>query len=296
MNKKITIRAHATTANLGVLFDCGAMAINELFTDVTFSLLDSKTIITVNGYGENIIPTNEKNVAYQAINEYAIKTNISLPGFSLHINNHIPFKGGLGSSAASIIGALKVINEYYNHLLSNEQLFSIALKIEKHGDNLLGCLLGGFTLYKPNLFISHPISSKLQAVITIPNYHVSTNNSRKTLPLTYTKKDTVTALQNSALLTYAIINNDFSVFKDILENDVIHVPYRESSQKIFKEVKLFAKKHQSLGTTISGSGAAIISFVLKTKQYELFNELSKTFPDCKIIPISFTNNGATQIK
>lgn len=296
MNKKITIRAHATTANLGVLFDSGAMAINELFADITFFPKDSDTIITVSGYGKNIIPTNKKNVAYQAINEYKIKTGISLPGFLLHIDNNIPFKGGLGSSAASIIGALVAINEYNNHQLNNEELLSIALKIEKHGDNLLACLLGGFTLYQPNIIANHSVPSELQAVITIPNYHISTNQSRKDLPHNYSKKDVVIALQNSALMTYAILKSDYSIFSTILENDVIHIPYREKYQKTYKKVKLFAKQYQSLGTTISGSGAAIISYVLKSKRQKLFDELSNTFSDCDIIPVSFNNNGATQIK
>ncbi len=296
MNKIITIRSPGTTANLGVLFDSGAMAINELYTDVTFSPNDSDTIITVSGYGKNIIPTNEKNVAYQAIKEYEIKTGISLPCFSLHIDNNIPFKGGLGSSAASIIGALVAINEYYNHQLSNEELLSIALKIEKHGDNLLACLLGGFTLFQPNILVNHSIPCELQAVITIPTYHISTYYSRKDLPPNYSKEDAVEALQNAALMTYAILKSDYSIFSTIIENDVIHIPYREKYQKTYREVKLFAKQHQSLGTTISGSGAAIISFVLKSKRQKLFDKLSKTFSDCEVIPISFNNRGATQIK
>jgi len=293
MISEITVRAFATSANMGVMFDCGAIAIKELYCDITFKPLNSGYKISVEGYGKNHIPTNEHNFAYMAINEYLKYTNLTLKGFSLHINNTIPFYGGLGSSAASIIATLKVINKYFNNKLSSKQLLDIALKVEPHGDNLLACLLGGFTLFSDDSNIKIKVPTNLVAVLTIPNYRVSTNAARKALPSTYPIETSIKALQNSSLLTYAMINSDFDIFKKVIQSDLIHEPFRYKLNTALKDIRNFANNNNSLGTTISGSGATIISFVKEENQETLFNSLSTKFSAYKIIKISFTNQGVT---
>jgi len=177
MISEITARAFATSANMGVMFDCGAISIKELYCDITFKPLNSGYKISVEGYGKNHIPINEHNFAYMAINEYLKYTNLTLKGFSLHINNTIPFYGGLGSSAASIIASLKIINKYFNNKLSSTQLLEIALKVEPHGDNLLACLLGGFTLFSDDSNIKINVPNNLVAVLTIRSVFEPKNNS-----------------------------------------------------------------------------------------------------------------------
>lgn len=292
MGNIITARAHATTANLGVMFDCGAMAIKELYTDVSISLMDTGYEISLSGYGREHIPVDDNNLAYQAVMEYLKFTGSKLKGFSIHINNRIPFSGGLGSSAASIIATLKAIDMLFSDQLSAMQLLEIALEVEHHGDNLLACLLGGFTLYSECSKVKNSISESLTGVLTIPAYRVSTLTARRVLPVKFSRQDSVSALQNAALLTHGIINGDLSVISQVLENDVIHEPFRHQLNKKLIEVRNSARQHGALGTVISGSGSAIISFVNRENQEKLYLTMKNEFSDCDVIKISFTNDGA----
>jgi len=291
MNSEITARAFATSANMGVMFDCGAITIKELYCDISFKELNSGYKISIEGYGKDYIPTDKHNLAYMAITEYLKYTNSTLKGFSLHINNKIPFYGGLGSSAASIIATLKAVNEYFNNKISSSHLLEIALKIEPHGDNLLACLLGGFTLFNPDSPIKINVPNNLVAVLSIPNYRISTKAARGILPKTYSITTSIKALQNSSLLTYAMINSDFDVLKKVLQQDVIHEPFRYKLNPSLKDIRNFANSHNALGTTISGSGSTIISFVKLENQETLYNALTTKFSNHTIIKVSFINHG-----
>ncbi|MBN2853386.1 MAG: homoserine kinase [Clostridia bacterium] len=290
---EITARAHATSANIGVMFDCGAIAIRELYTDVTFKRLSSGHDITISGYGSDQIPVDENNLAFKAVKEYLSFTGHSLNGFSVRIDNHIPFSGGLGSSAASIIATLAAVNACFENSVSLMKLLDIALKIEHHGDNLLACLSGGFTMYSEHSRVKNDISDSLRGVLTIPDYKVSTLHARKVLPVNYSRADSVKALQYASILTYGIISNDMDAIKQVLESDVIHEPFRSLLNRDLNEVRQLAGENNALGTTISGSGAAIISFVSKENQEYLYHALKKHFPDHHVIKISFINEGVT---
>lgn len=288
----VKVKAHASTANLGVLFDCGALAIEELYAEVTIEEIRNYNVISINDEYKKQIPIDNSNLCFKAVNEYLRATSNKLSGIKIKINNNIPLNGGLGSSAASIIASLIAINGYMNNILSNKQLLDIALNLEPHGDNLLSSLYGGFTLYSKDLKTLNKVPRDLSAVITIPDYKVSTSEARSILPNKYSSDDTILALQYSALLTNAILTSDYEAFKIILEKDKIVEPFRISQNPLFESIKIAANNFDALGTTLSGSGSTIISFVESYNQQLLYENMCNQFEKIKFMKISFTNQGA----
>jgi len=291
----IKVKAHATTANLGVLFDCGALAINELYTEVSIEEILNHSVISVDGKNNEHIPTNENNLCYKTINEYLKFTNTKLSGMKINISNNIPLNGGLGSSAASIVASLVSINTYMDNLLTKAQLLELAVKIESHGDNVLASLYGGFTLYSKSTHIINKVPKNLVGVLVIPDYKVSTTEARKILPKKFNAPHSINSIQNSAILTNAIVKGNFKAIKSVLENDNLIEPYRAKMNPVFTPIRKIAHDLNCLGTVISGSGSTIITFVEKKYQKTLYNNLKLTFDDLKFIEVSFTNEGASII-
>ncbi len=190
----IKVRVPATSANMGSGFDSLGLALS-LYNYVSVEFIESPTEIKVIGEGVDFLPDNENNLIYKCIKQLFSKAGKELGNIRLVMENNIPVTRGLGSSSASIIGALVAANALLNNAFSNEDLLSAAVEIEGHGDNVTPALFGGFCVNVPTKnkinYISTPVKADLEFATFIPDFFLQTKKSRSALPEKVSHKDAV---------------------------------------------------------------------------------------------------------
>ncbi|MGH9325788.1 MAG: homoserine kinase [Terriglobia bacterium] len=261
MPNRISVRVPATSANLGCLFDCAALAVG-LYLDLHVSpRTDGEIRVRYGGVTPERIPTDETNLVARTLQETLRQWGKQHHGFDLELENQIPVGVGLGSSAAAIVGALAASHWLADRVLFDEELISLAAQLEGHPDNAAAAWLGGFTISAQleNKVVSYscPIPSNLQLVIVVPDYPLSTEKARFVLPEKYTRADAIHNLQRAALIAATFFSGKLDFHRAFFD-DRWHQPYRAPLIPGFDEV-LSMKTPNVLGVCLSGAGPSILA-------------------------------------
>jgi homoserine kinase len=169
---------------------------------------------------------------------------------------------GVGSSAAAIVGALTASHLLAGRTLCDEELVSLATLREGHPDNVSAAWHGGFTvaMQSAGRVLTHccPLPDRLGLVLVVPDYALSTEESRKVLPDEYSRADAVHNLQRAAVLTAQLCSGRGD-FHRTLSDDRWHQPYRARLVPGLAEVLLL--EHPGLlGVCLSGAGPSLLAF------------------------------------
>lgn len=265
MPERISVRVPATSANLGCLFDCAALALN-LYLDVQVApRSDGAVVIRYRGVTPERIPTNETNLIARTIWDTLQSWDHLIDGFDVDIDNQIPVGVGLGSSAAAIVSGLAACHWLADTPISDDDLLSLATRIEGHPDNVAAAWHGGFTVAVQQdervLAYSCPVPESLEIVLVIPGYPLSTEEARLALPEQYPREDAVHNLQRAAALVAQLFSGKAD-FRPTLFEDRWHQPHRASLMPGLSEV--LALNHPDLlGACLSGAGPSILAFARK---------------------------------
>jgi homoserine kinase len=257
----ISVRVPATCANLGCAFDCAALALC-LYLDIHVTPRADRNIsVRYRGVTPERIPADETNLIARTIR--ATLEGWRKPrGFDLEIDNQIPIAVGLGSSAAAIVGSLAVCHWLADTTLFDEQLISLAARLEGHPDNVAAAWHGGFTVSVQQgarvLAFTCPVPETLKLVVVIPDYTVPTEKAREVLPAQYSRADAVHNLQRAAVLAAQLFSGK-AEFHRAFFDDRWHQPYRASLMPGLSEVLKFTHP-DLLGLCLSGAGPAILAF------------------------------------
>ncbi len=261
MPHRICVRVPATSANLGCLFDCAAVALGLYLNVQLASRTDERFTVRYQGVTPERIPLDGANLIARTIHE-TLESWGKHRGFDLEIDNQIPVGVGLGSSAAAIVSALAACHWLADRVLFDEELISLASHIEGHPDNVAAAWLGGFTLSAQNgehvLSCSSPVPDGLQFVLVIPEYPLSTEKARQALPETYSRADAVHNLQRAALVAAKFFSRKVDFSHGLFE-DRWHQPYRAPLIPGLTEV-LNLNLPGMLGVCLSGAGPSILAF------------------------------------
>ena len=262
MSQRISVRVPATSANLGCLFDCAALALS-LYLDIHVTpRSDSAGTIRYRGVTPERVPTDETNLIARTIRQ-TLQSWHKPRGFDLEIENQIPVAVGLGSSAAAIVGALAACHWLADTPLSDEELVSLATRLEGHPDNVAAAWHGGFTLVMQDgdrvLAHSCPIPESLQFAVVVPNYAVPTEKAREVLPAQYSRADAVHNLQRATGIAAQLFAGRTD-FHPTFFDDRWHQPYRAALVPGLAEV-LRLKAPDLLGICLSGAGPSLLAFV-----------------------------------
>ena len=179
-----TVRAPATTANLGPGFDCLGLAL-DVWNQVRFDP-GNQPQVEVTGEGEGELRTDTKNLVYRAALNYFQEIRSDPPPFSIACHNEIPLSRGLGSSAAAIVSGLLGASVLAGENPPDfDRLLRLAVALEGHPDNVVAALFGGCQIIvqeKGEIFRSEiPIKMDLRAVLFIPDVRISTREARDVL-------------------------------------------------------------------------------------------------------------------
>ena len=257
---KITVRAPATTANMGPGFDSLGMAL-ELFNTISIERSDRFSIgITGNGAGE--LSTGPDNMVYRGIAAVYDYLGFEPPALAVKCHNEIPLRRGLGSSAAAIAGGMVAANLLTGESAPREELLRLADDIEGHPDNVAPALFGGCQIVireGENLTsIPCPVDERLKAVLLVPDVEIPTEEARRVMPANIPMQDAVHNIGRAALLALSLSSGE-AKHMALATQDVLHQPYRSPLFPPMTGIFEAAMEAGACGVFLSGSGSTILA-------------------------------------
>jgi homoserine kinase len=251
----ITVRAPATSANLGSGFDVFGAALDRPADVVRVEKAD-RTTIDVTGYGSEFIPEDPADNTVGAVAEA-----LDAPAH-IRIDKGIRPSSGLGSSGASAAAAALALNELYERGLSREELVPIAgqgeatVSGEVHLDNVAPALLGGFTVATGRDVIT--VDADISLVACLPEIAVSTRDARDVVPDGATMDELVDTVGRAATLTIGMCRDDPRLVGQGMHDRLV-TPARAELIPGYETVRTAALDAGATGVTVSGAGPGVFA-------------------------------------
>ena len=249
---KVTVRAPATSANLGPGFDCLGMALD---------IWESVTVETVSGprrteHSTARLVQQGINAAYAGVGE--------APAVSITSDNAIPIARGLGASASLRAAGLLAGNALLAGLHDIEALLALGTRLEGHPDNMSPCLLGGLQVNvragERILHLESPLPPDLKVVVFVPDFEMPTQESRRRLPRELSREDSVFNLGRAALLVAALHAGRYDLLHEATQ-DRIHQPVRSEIFRGLQPIMAAAREGGAAAAYLSGGGSTVAALV-----------------------------------
>ena len=274
----VTVRAPATSANLGSGFDVFGAALGRPADVVRLEKAD-RTTISVTGVGSQYIPEDpEKNTVG------AVAEALDAPAH-IEIDKGVRPASGLGSSAASAAAAAVGLNELYDRGLTREDLVPIAAEGEAvvsgaaHADNVAPSIMGGFTIARPDGVTA--IDASIPLVACLPEIVVSTRDARRVVPGDASMEAIVEVVGNAATLAVGMARDDPRLVGRGME-DAIVTPARAKLIAGYESVRNVALEAGATGVTISGAGPAVIAACRERDRQSIASAMLDAFADVDV--------------
>ena len=223
--EKIKIFAPASVANVSCGFDVLGFCLDPIGDIMHITKVNKPGVVIRNITGEKLPKDPLKNVASVAANSL-LESYPTNKGFIIDIEKKIKPGSGIGSSAASAVGAVYGINKLTGNPFKRNELIKFALEGEKfaskaeHADNIAPALFGGFTLVRSNKtldVIKLPYPKMLYVTILHPEIELKTAHARSILKKSIPLNDFVKQSGNLAALISALYTNNYN-FRHLLLN------------------------------------------------------------------------------
>ena len=271
----VTVRAPATSANLGSGFDVFGAALGRPADIVRVEKAD-RTTIDVTGVGSQYIPEDpDKNTVG------AVAEALEAPAH-IEIDKGVRPASGLGSSAASAAAAAVGLNELYDRGLSREALVPIAAEGEAvvsgaaHADNVAPSIMGGFTIARHDGVTA--VDASIPLVTCLPEIVVSTRDARGVIPDGARMKDVVEVVGNAATLAVGMAWDDPGLVGRGMDDSIV-TPARAELITGYETVTSAAFDAGATGVTISGAGPAVIAACHERDRQAIAGTMLDAFDD-----------------
>ena len=256
-----TLRVPASSANLGPGFDALGLAL-DLYLEARFRCAPALEI-RARGRDAALIPTGEDNLIWQTALRVAADVGRTMPPVEIEIDNDIPIGKGLGSSAAALTAGVVIASLALDLEWDAERVLHEAAHIEGHPDNVAACALGSIVASAIDSdgvarAVRMEIHPHYGVAVVVPDFVLPTTESRRVLPESYSREDTIFNVQRSALLIAALTMGVTSAFPAALE-DRLHQPYRYALVPGLEEI-CGLRMTGLLGCALSGAGPSILVF------------------------------------
>jgi len=290
----VTVRAPATSANLGSGFDVFGVALDRP-ADIVSVERATTTTIEVTGAGSQYIPEDpERNTVG------AVANALDAPA-RIRIDKGIRPASGVGSSAASAAGAALALNELYDRRHSRRELVPIAAEGEAlvsgaaHTDNVAPALLGGFTIAADDSVGITQIDATIPLVVSLPDIVVSTRDARDVIPEHTTVDELVATVGRAATLVAGMCRDDPTLVGRGLSDDVV-TPKRAELIDGYESARGAALEAGATGVTVSGAGPGLLATCYPGRQRAIASAMIGAFEDQEIDARAFqtrVGRGAT---
>jgi homoserine kinase len=243
--QQITVRAPASTSNLGPGFDCLGVAL---------SLYNQVTVKSGTAGGGN-------RMVRDAARKFFAVANCKPFDFSCDILGNVPIGRGLGSSVTVRLGVLHALNEIARTNLSRDELFKLCAELEGHPDNAAPASFGGFTIARGTDVQHFNVSPRLRFILLIPSFEIATIEARRLLPADILRTNAARNTANVAAIAAAFATRDYKRLRGCFV-DYLHQPFRKKLVPFLDRVITAAERSGALGAFLSGSGSAICALAV----------------------------------
>ena len=270
--KQVTVKAPATSANLGPGFDVFGIALEQPSDKVTLISVKQGIKIQTSGMGAKTISlAPEKNTA-GLVAKTMLKDLKIESGLQIHVEKGVFPGKGLGSSAASAAAVAVGINAMFNLCLDNKQLIKYAAKGEvasagsEHADNVSAAVCGNFVLirsYEPLEIINLECPKDLELAVATPKMITPPNKTEKAravIPRFVPLEKHVYNLGKASAMAAGFAMGNVEIIGQSMVDDIVE-PARTALIPGYNKVKENALNTGALGVTISGAGPTMIAIV-----------------------------------
>ena len=247
------VRAPASSANLGPGYDVLAAALS-LYLELEVTEAGEFSVDA----GDQPVPDDRGNLCVRAFEALH-----PADGLRFEIRSEIPLARGLGSSAAAIVAGLAAADHMFELGLEREQIYSRAVELEGHPDNVGAALYGGFVVCPQADGEQRPRPVRLdppegvEGVLVIPADEVPTEQARAAMPAEVPMADAVANVAAASQLVLGIERSDLALISRGLA-DRLHQPHRAHLYPRSMELLAEARDVGAIGATISGAGPALL--------------------------------------
>jgi homoserine kinase len=263
---EVRVFAPATVANLACGFDIMGLALDCPGDEVvlTPNATGRLYIRRITGDGALLSRDPHRNTVTVSIASM-LESIGSKQGFDVVLKKRMPLGSGLGSSAASSAAGVVAANAALGRPYTMDELVPFAMEGERvacgaaHPDNVAPCLMGGIVLCHPSGALQRlPVPTGMYVVVLHPHVELLTRVSRAVLPKAVPLKTAIAQWANTAMLTAAFYENDFSRMH-IAMQDLVAEPVRGGLIPGFSAIKNAAMEQGAIACSISGSGPSVFA-------------------------------------
>src|SRR5262245_9682244 len=262
MPRKATLSIPGSTSNLGAGFDTLGLALDLSLKVVVHFNTEKTCILSAVGEGDRENSKIENHLIVHAFTRACRERRQPVPRIALEIDNKIPLKRGLGSSGAAIIAGLLAAQIYLDQPFSQPELLNLACELEGHPENVSASLLGGLTvngLENGRVFCERfTPPDNWAAACFVPELEIATEDARRVLPASLSRREAVENLQSTAMMVAAFAKANASLL-NFAAKDHLHQPHRKTLIPGFDAVLGAAMQTGSYCAFLSGSGSTLLA-------------------------------------
>jgi homoserine kinase len=258
---RFTVRAPASSANLGPGFDALGLAL-DLWNEIEIDTEGEPGRIDLTGSEAPLLEGKTSNYSLAAMRDLAQIYGRTLPPFALTVRAEVPVARGLGSSAAALVSGLMAADRLLALKLATAEIFAHAWSMEGHGDNVGAALYGGAILAVAGvpeaLVLGDGNSLGLVAVVFIPKATSATWAARAALPANVPLPDAAFNVGTAAGLAVGLLTRNRVAIAAGM-HDRLHEPYRSRLFPHLTPMSEAARNAGAIGACLSGAGPTILA-------------------------------------
>ncbi len=224
------------------------------------------------------IPTDERNLAYKAADEFFRYIECVPSGLDITIKKNIPALAGLAGGSSNAAGMLVALNELMETCLPVDELCDIGARV---GADVPFCIVGATALAEGVGDIISPLPnlSECYIVIVKPEINISTAEAFSKYDILYEKK-----ASDFDDLIAALTTQDLQKVSECLFNSLEIATEHSEIMKLKDELIEMG----AMGALMTGSGSAVYGIFEKKKTaVKCADELSEKYPFVEVCtPVS----------
>ncbi len=257
---RVSVWVPATSANLGVGFDCLGLALT-LGNRFTFERAEESSF---SGCEPRF--ANPGNLAYTTYLEASRALGVKPSPVALSCETGIPLSGGLGSSSTCIVAGIAAAHALAGVEVDRRRLVELASEREGHPDNVAPAVLGGLTSsfttgHGEVVCMEAPVSDAWRFVAVCPPYEVRTEDARRVMPPSVPLATAVWQMGRVAATCHALETGDGELLAKACD-DRLHEPYRRPLIAHYDRCRAACLGAGASAFWISGSGSTMMAACL----------------------------------
>jgi homoserine kinase len=270
ISEPVTVRAPATSANLGPGFDSLGLALS-LYDTVQARVLPGGIEVHVTGVGAGDVGRGEEHLVVRAMRVAFTAMGAEPPGIGITCRNEVPQGFGLGSSAAAIVAGLLAGRALGGPdgvaALPDAEVLRLACDIEGHPDNVAACLLGGLTVAwdsEAGVRVARlmPLAG-LAPVVCVPAEPLATAKARLALPAQIAHAAAAANAARAALLIAGLTGRPELLFDGT--EDFLHQPFRAAAMPATTAL-IGRLRSAGIAAVVSGAGPSVLALIVDGDQ------------------------------